>query len=230
MKYLKSSLIVAAVLALLSLARLFYVVADVAKTLPVVAERTIKSEMALTRQDTKAMFDATEKDLVGQVAALRTDVFKQIKSIQGDTFKTLSDLRIDTDAQLDTTRTQLMAQLSRTNDSVAELVKIRSDIAPTVASVNEASGVLLRRDALPAQVLGVLGATKVTMGSVAQMANQANKAMPVYIRSTESVAGSVASITSDVSTFTNTITKPQPWYKKVLNTIAGFGTLASRIF
>jgi len=65
--------------------------------------------------------------------------------------------------------------LGRVDVTLAQVDALRADLKPTLenaasitAHANEASAILFRRDALPAQLLGLTGAAKVTLGQTAE--------------------------------------------------------------
>lgn len=65
-----------------------------------------------------------------------------------------------------------------------------------------------RRDTVAPQVLGVLGATKVTMGNVAKMSRTVEAAVPAYVQSTQGIAKSL-----------DERLKPK-WYDRILSATA----------
>lgn len=95
------------------------------------------------------------------------------------------------DAQLTGTRDDLDAHLGhietdlnqRLEDITGTVVKVREDIQPTIQGVN----LLMRRDALPAQILGTLGATKVAMGQIAQTSIKFEDATPMLLAGVQTV-------------------------------------------
>ena len=158
----------AGVLSMLSLTvgvlLVLHTVNDVVKTMPqqIAALRTTaQSEIA----DTRSVLDR-------QLTATRTDVVAAINR-QG------SGLRTDTKLELDAYRqfadVKVSDVLARLDAALAQAAALHTEVTPVLehaasitAHADEASAILLRRDALPAQVLGTLGAAKVTLGETAQ--------------------------------------------------------------
>jgi hypothetical protein len=164
-------------------------------------------QVAITREDLIDQVAAARKDAFGQIAALRTDVMGQVAQI-----RTTADRRIG-----DT--------LGRVDVALGEVEEIRGDFKPILAHVNsitqhtdDATAILFRRDALPAQILGLTAATKVTMGEWAQLSRDAQRALPGFLDQGKSIAANVQLATfrfSSVADNVDRLTKPK-WYDRVL--------------
>lgn len=142
-----------------------------------------------------------------QVAALRQDALARV-----DTALTTADRRIG-------------GTLARVDTALGTVEALRKDLAPTIANaasitahVNEASAILCCRDALPAQVLGLTAAAKVTMGEWAQPSRVAQKALPGFLKHGDVIAANVQLTTlrfSSVADNVDHLTKPR-WYDRLL--------------
>src|SRR5581483_6200241 len=126
------------------------------------------AEIQATRGALVAEIDATRADLISQVGAARKDVLAkadgQLTALQSQSFQQIADFRDVADRRLGDT-------LARVDTALGTIDALRADLQPTIANaasitshVNEASAILFRRDALPAQLLGVTAAAKVTLG------------------------------------------------------------------
>jgi len=116
----------------------------------------------------------------GQIAALRTDVMGEVAQI-----RTTADRRLG-----DT--------LARVDVALGEVHEIRGDFQPILAHVNnitehadDATKILFARNALPAQLLGLTAATKVTMGEWTQLSRDAQRALPGFLDQGKSITGNV---------------------------------------
>ena len=115
--------------------------------------------------------------------------------------------------------------LARVDVALGEVHEIRGDFQPILAHVNnitehadEGTKILFARNALPAQLLGLTAATKVTMGEWAQLSRDAQRALPGFLDQGKSIAGNVDLATlrfSNVADNVDRLTKPK-WYDRVL--------------
>jgi len=188
------------------------------------AERILDREAGRLTAAATAEIDTTRREVLREVASLRRDTTRQ-----------LTDLRLTADARIAAIAASADAQLSRTNDTVAGF---RADLGPTVqhvenitAHADDASAILLRRDALPAQVLGLTAAAKVTLGETAQTLRTVRDITaaegPSTARAIREAAQQSSGIATDIHTFTTAAVAPVPWYRKigsVLYTGARVGT------
>lgn len=95
------------------------------------------------------------------------------------------------DAQLTGTREDLNTHLGfieahldkQMGEVTGTVVGLREDIQPSIQGMN----LLMRRDALPAQVLGTLGATKVAMGQIAQTSIKFEESAPMILQGVQTV-------------------------------------------
>ncbi|MDE2104523.1 MAG: hypothetical protein KGL39_45225 [Patescibacteria group bacterium] len=145
------------------------------------ATRTaLVGEIQATRGDLNAQIDGVRKDLLGkdgQVASLRDDVMSQV-----------AELRDTADRRLGDT-------LARVDTALVTVDQLRADLQPTLTNVqaitghaNEASAILFRRDALPAQLLGAVAAAKTTLGQTTLTMRTFQQAEPALLEAAQKVA------------------------------------------
>ena len=125
------------------------------------------AERVVNRQTDRVL--ATTRDAIHDS---RKDVLREVAALRKDTMRQMDELRITADARLVDVARIADKQLSRTNDTVASVVTAfepsLSHIESITAHADEASAILLARNGLPAQLLGVTAAAKVTLGETAQ--------------------------------------------------------------
>lgn len=147
-------------------------------------DAAVAREAALTRTAVADRLEAIEARLDrririesgayrAELRAARIDAARIAES-QGDAYRAEVSRLIDD-------------RLERMTRSVEEVAAIRGDVRPAIEGAN----LLMRRDALPAQLLGTLGATKVTMGRVAQMSIAVEKEVPAIVASAKGTAKSL---------------------------------------
>ena len=157
-----------------------------------------------------AELQATRSALMGQVAAVRGDIAGQIVSARTDllgrTERQVADLRTDVMGEVAQFRSiadrRLGDTLGRVDMALAQVDALRADLKPTLenaASItshaNEASAILFRRDALPAQLLGLTGAAKVTLGQTAETMRDIQRATPQMLATWNEIGGNVKATT-----------------------------------
>jgi hypothetical protein len=182
--------------------------------------------------------DKTRAELSKSVTDSRKDILREVAALRKDTMRQMDDLRTTADARIAAIAASADAQLARTNDTVAAL---RSDLRPTLAHMeaitahaDEASGILLARNALPAQLLGVTAAAKVTLGETAQtmrtVRDVAATEGPATAKAVRIAAEQAGGIATDVHTFTTEATRPVPWYRKVGSILYSGARLGTALF
>lgn len=178
---MKNVLYITLAIAALSLAVMFWRVGDAVdvalKTegarLNETVERVTVRESGLWRSEVLATVSRESTAYRAELRAARIDAAR-IADTQADAY------RAEFSGVLD-------AKLARMTASVERVAGIRDDIQPTIAGAN----LLMRRDALPAQLLGTLGATKVTMGRVAKMSIAVEREVPAITESVKGTAGAL---------------------------------------
>lgn len=93
------------------------------------------------------------------------------------------EVRLSAQAALDKIESDANARLSEVTDSVAEIAKIRQDLSPTIEGLN----LLMARNALPAQMLGLVAAGKVTLGETAQAAKEIRISVPNILATVQDI-------------------------------------------
>jgi hypothetical protein len=96
--------------------------------------------------------------------------------------------------------------LGRVDTALGTVNALHDDLKPTLenaaaitAHAKDASAILLRRDALPAQLLGLTGAAKVTLGQTAETMRDIQRATPQML-STWNEIGTNVKATTEAST------------------------------
>jgi len=139
---------------------------------------------------------ATRAELAHQVEELRSASLAEIR-------RQASPLAPMLDRQLSEITGRLDSQLSGMRQDIRDSVflavspvqGLREDLAPTLANLqgitanaNEATSILFRRDALPAQLLGVTAAAKVTLGQTALTMRSFQETTPSFLQTLQKVA------------------------------------------
>lgn len=169
-------------------------------------------------------------ELAHQVEAARADVLaraeRQIDAAQVRILE-LADRRLrDTlgivdrrlGDSLDRVDTITTAAVGTANGIVELAGDVREQLRPALgnmtsitAHADEASAVLFRRDALPAQLLGVAAAAKVTLGETAQTMRTVRDAAPLFVAQGQQLVGNSTAVAANI----NRLTKPH-WYDRLL--------------
>ena len=158
-------------------------------------------------------------DLVGQVEAARGDLAGQVAAVRADLFRQVDALRVDTtklaNRALDATDRRTGDALARVDAALVEVEELRADLKPTLdntaaitAQAKDASAILLRRDALPAQILGLTAAAKVTLGQSAEAMRDIQRATPGFIATWQQIADHVNLMPSERAKASQSTAKP----------------------
>jgi hypothetical protein len=109
------------------------------------------------------------------------EVDQQISNTRADAKELVGDFRKDTLTAIATATAPL-------NKAAGTVEQLRADLKPSIdhaasitAHADEATAILFRRDALPAQILGVLGGAKVALGETATTMRDVQRATPGFI-------------------------------------------------
>ncbi len=168
---------------------------------PLIAQTSLHAEMSYLRADLKQEIRATRTDLLIEVGNWR-----EVTSAQID------QLRKETVHEVSLTRQSLDNQLTKANDSVEYIAGLRTDLQPTIQTVNELSPSMMRN------TLGLLAATKVTMGETAQAAKKIDAALPEFLEAAQKSADNSTKTTeATVKTMNNVerLTRPIPRYVSI---------------
>ncbi len=143
---------------------------------------------------------ATQTALVGQVAAARADLTGQVAAARGDllarTERQVAALRIDVMAQVAQIRTtadrRVGDSLRRVDTALGGIEEIRGDLEPVLAN---AAALAEHADKmvvdLHPQVLGLVAASKVTMGQTAETMRDIQRATPGFIATWQQIGAHV---------------------------------------
>lgn len=192
------------------------------RKLPKWTERQITREAELTRTATTEAVKDNLEPVLKEVKAWRKDTDKQITHLTDLTLGPENSLRTDVMHRIDTLSNTLNTsiadadkQLTQANTTITEL---KISLKPTLDNVesitkhaDEASAILFRRDALPAQILGLTAAAKVTLGETAQTMRQVRIATPMFVEQGKNITDNFNGLTSNL----NRLTKPH-WYDRAL--------------
>jgi len=194
---------------------------------PAWTQAQIQREADKTRTATRQAIAENMRPVLGEVKAWRKDTNRQLDDLRSMVDTHATDLAVRADKQL-----------TRTNDTVAAL---RNDIQPSLTHVeaitqhaDEASAILFRRDALPAQMLGLTAAAKVTLGEAAQTMRTVRDTTaaegPATAKAIREATQQVSGIAADIHTFTTDAVAPVPWYKKVGRLLYSGAILGANFF
>lgn len=134
------------------------------------------------------------------------EVDQQISNTRADAVEIVGNFRKDTFAQLTSLQSNALTAIATAtaplNKAAGTVEQLRVDLKPTLdntASItghaNEASAVLFRRDALPAQILGVLGGAKIALGETATTMRDVQRATPGFIATWQQIGDHVSLMT-----------------------------------
>lgn len=170
-----------------------------------------ETQIAAARTETlQTVHDEAEATRTAAVGVLNPAITKADDRI--------GQMEADAVAEMDLLRIETLAQVRATRD----------DFKPGIDSLNE---LLADRalHAIPAQVLGLAAASKVTMGETAQtMQIVRDEAKPIAT-SIKGMADSGRAIAADVRIVADDYVKPRPWYRKV-SQFAGYMLHAASLF
>ncbi len=171
----------------------------------------------------------TRGALLGEVADTRVEVLKHFDRLERRADSRLGKIEADATNELAATRelvaTRLDASLARVDTALGEIHGLHGELTPSLlllsniaknteqitAHTNEATTILFARNALPAQLLGVLGATKVTMGQTAETMRDIQRAMPATLLTWQRIGANVDQTSANIAR----ISKPH-WYDNLL--------------
>jgi hypothetical protein len=137
------------------------------------------------------------------------EIDHQAGGLRGDLKQLAGDLRKDAGAQLTAIQGNALTAIATAagplNTAAGTVEQLRKDLQPSIdhaasitAHADEATAILFRRDALPAQLLGVLGGAKVTLGQTAETMRDIQRATPGFIATWQQI-GNHVSLTTDAA-------------------------------
>ena len=191
----------------------------------------VSAELQATRtavlQELDNQATGIRQDLTGQVEGARKDLLvrteRQVEGLRSDVIENVADIRTMADRRIDDS-------LGRVDKALAILESVNDELKPTLdnaavitAQAKEASGILFRRDALPAQILGLTAAAKVTLGQSAETMRDIQRATPEIvnnIKATTQASTEASKNTAQVMANFAKATKPLPTWARVALAVA----------
>jgi ABC-type transporter Mla subunit MlaD len=194
-----------------------------ARALPV----AVSAELQATRTSLVDEITGARADVTGQVEAAREDLLsrtdRQVSALRGDVMGEIAEIRDAADRRVGDT-------LARVDTALGTVNALHDDLKPTLdnasaitAQARDASAILLRRDALPAQLLGVTAAAKVTLGQTAETMRDIQRATPEIvdnIKATTQASTEASKNTALVMHNFAEATKPLPKWARVALAVA----------
>lgn len=182
----------------------------------------IDRQAAETRNAALLAISDTRKDALGEIANLRRDLLTRVDSLSAKADQQLTSTRQEVLAQVDglryTANSRIGDTLKLADAAIAEVRNLHAEVSPILMNAaqitehaNAASAILLRRDALPAQILGLTAAAKVTLGESAQTMRTIRDSTPKFVAQGQAIATDFQGITANI----NRLTKPH-WYDRLL--------------
>lgn len=185
------------------------------------ATRTVAAvpeQIAETRTVLADRVDTLTDAVSYQIQLTRDGLLEQASGVRGDTKAELEAYRKTADARLGDT-------LQRVDTALGDLTALRQDAEPVLknaaditAHADEASAILFRRDALPAQVLGVTAAAKIALGETAQtmrVVQQDAPAITANIKTATDESAKASQKTAEVMQHFAQVTKPLPLWVRI---------------
>jgi hypothetical protein len=151
------------------------------------------------------------RDLFGAVAGVRDELFPRV------------DVALGIVDQSATAAIQILDLRGR--EALQQVRELRADLQPTLANAasitahaDGAAAILFRRDALPAQLLGVTAAAKVALGETAQTMRTINDAAPAIAANVQRATDESAITAQQTRIFMGNLseaTKPLPKWARI---------------
>jgi len=187
----------------------------------------VPSQIQATRAALVAEIQATRSDLTSQVESTRKDMLgrteRQVAALRGDVMGEVAEIRKVADRRLGDT-------LGRVDAALVQVDALRADLKPTLenaasitAHANEASAILFRRDALPAQLLGLTAAAKVTLGQTAETMRDIQRATPEIVNNIKATTEASTEASKNTALVMHNFaeaTKPLPKWARIALTVA----------
>jgi ABC-type transporter Mla subunit MlaD len=187
----------------------------------------VPGEIQATRVALVSEIQATRGDLTGQVQSAREELLgraeRQVAALRGDVMGAVAEIREAADRRVGDT-------LGRVDTALGTVNVLRDDVKPTLDNVatitsqaKDASAILFRRDALPAQLLGLTAAAKVTLGQTAETMRDIQRATPeivANIKATTEASTEASKNTAQVMANFAKATKPLPAWARVVLAVA----------
>ena len=169
----------------------------------------LTSELARARADLTTETIFAREALIDQIEGARADLRAQLRETNRQTAGTLATLNgaiaalpETLDAQLSGARADAVAQLATANQALTAVAASTAALEDTYRDLPANMRADREYQGLVAETLGVLGATKVTMGEAA-------KASKIIAAETPRLTANVDQISSDVTRDADSLTRPQ---------------------
>lgn len=187
----------------------------------------VPAEIQATRAALVAEIQSTRGDLTSQVQSAREDLLgradRQVSALRGDVMGEVAEIREAADRRVGD-------MLGRVDTALGTMNVLHDDLKPTIENVaaitaqaKDASAILLRRDALPAQLLGLTAAAKVTLGQTAETMRDIQRATPeivANIKATTEASTEASQNTAQVMANFAKATRPLPTWARVALAVA----------
>ncbi|HLH32701.1 MAG TPA: hypothetical protein VKY31_15985 [Terriglobia bacterium] len=150
----------------------------------------------------------TRNAAVQQIAITRADALEEIEGLHQDGIAiSVAGLRM-ADRQLDSMKNQIAPTLGAVETTLDGIDQMRAELRP--------------------QVLGLVAASKVTMGETAQTLRTVRDAAPRFVNSEEKIAGNIERITDDAAKLADRLTRPKSKKEQLIEWIVPAALVAAR--
>ena len=187
----------------------------------------LPDEIQATRTALVSEIQATRGDLTGQVQSAREDLLgraeRQAAGLRGDVMGEVAEIRVAADRRVGDTLGSVDRTLEAVNALHNDLKPTLDNAADITAQAKDASAILFRRDALPAQLLGLTAAAKVALGQSAETMRDIQRATPEIvgnIKATTEASTEASKNTAHVMANFAKATKPLPAWARVVLAVA----------
>ncbi len=171
----------------------------------------IDQRAALVQKDAKAEIDAVRADLVAQVSGARGDIrilSSRVDARTGEALEIVRSTASELAAQTGHARTDADRQLTTANESLGMVARSTAALEARYTGLPDEIRADHEYQGLVAETMGVLGATKVTMGQAARTAK-------VVADESPKMTGHVEKIAEDVTREADALTQPKSFWASV---------------
>lgn len=180
------------------------------------ANMRVFAELDAARVDANAQLDVTRQGALAladkQLTGLRTDAKAEL-----DAYRATADMRLSETLQRADAALQCIETLEKNTEPIL------AHANAITAHTDDATSVLFRRDALPAQLLGVTAAAKVTLGQTAKTMREIEAATPEIAANVQAATESSAKASEDTAKLMANLTaatKPLPKWLRIMLGVA----------
>ena len=184
-------------------------------------------QVQATRAALVEEIQATRGDLTRQVQSAREDVLgrteRQVAALRGDVMGEVAEIRRAADRRVGDTLGRVDTALGTVNALHDDLKPTLDNAAAITAQAKDASAILLRRDALPAQLLGLTAAAKVTLGQTAETMRDIQRATPEIVNNIKATTEASTEASKNTALVMHNFaeaTKPLPKWARVALAVA----------